>query len=140
MNVDRRQTLGLVGPMIGLALASPGTAGACPVEGVTAGTEIAPGVREIFLGSQEIRLARYKLLWMTRLVLTAGAATSPDIVPNDTVVLMEQGLLRVRLDEQEFVLCGPGGLWAFPQEAVLSYRNSGADTAILRVIELLTGF
>jgi hypothetical protein len=140
MNLHRRRALELGGPIVALALAGPITVKACATEGSTAGTEIAPGVREIFLGNREIRLARYKLLWMTRLVLTAGAATPPDIVANDTVVLMEQGLLRVRLDEQEFVLCGPGGLWAFPQEAILSYRNSGADTAILRVIELLPGF
>lgn len=138
MNVHRRQTLELAGAVLGLAAAGS-AATACPAEGATAGKEIAPGVREIFLTSQDVRLARYKLLWMTRLTLAAGAATPPDILANDTVVLMEQGLLRVRLDQQEFVLCGPGGLWAFPQEAKLSYHNTGADPAVLRVIELLPG-
>ena len=138
MNLDRRQTLGLAGSVLGLAAAGS-TVKACPAEGATAGNEIAPGVREVFLASQEVRLARYKILWMTRLTLARGAATLPEIQANDTLVLMEQGLLRVRLDQQEFVLCGPGGLWAFPQEATLSYHNTGADPAVLRVIELLPG-
>lgn len=138
MKLDRRETLGWAGSVLGLAAVDT-AANACPVEGVTAGKEIAPGVREVFLASQDVQLARYKILWMTRLTLVAGAATPPDILANDMVVLMEQGLLRVRLDQQEFVLCGPGGIWAFPQEATLSYHNTGADPAVLRVIELLPG-
>jgi hypothetical protein len=137
MNLDRRQTLGLAGSVLGLAVADS-TVKACPAEGATAGKEIAPGVREVFLASQDVRLARYKLLWMTQLVLAPGAATPSDVVANDTVVLLEQGLLRVKLDEQEFVLCGLGSLWAFPQEAMLSLHNTGTDTALVRVIELLS--
>lgn len=138
MNLDRRQTLGCAGSVLALTAAGS-TAKACPTEGTSAGKEIAPGVREVFLASQDVRLARYQILWMTRLTLAVGAATPPDILASDTVVLMEQGLLRVRLDEQEFVICGPGGFWAFPQEATLSYHNTGADPAVLRVIELLRG-
>ena len=138
MDTDRRQALASAGAVFAM-LASAGRAQGCPAEGVTAGSEIAPGVREIFLTSREVRLANCKLLWMTHLILAPGAATSPDIVANDTVVLLEQGLLRVSLDEQEFVLCGTGALWAFPEGSNLAYRNTGTDPAVLRVIELLPG-
>ena len=134
MTNDRREALGWAGAIFGWMAMGSAAAQASPGVGGTGGKEVAPGVREIFLTSQDVRLARYKLLWMTRLTLAAGAATPPDILANDTVVLMEQGLLRVRLDQQEFVLCGPGGLWAFPQEAKLSYHNTGADLAVLLVI------
>lgn len=138
MDADRRQALASAGAVLGV-LAGAGRAQACPAEGVTPGTEIAPGVREIFLASREVRLANCKLVWMTHLIIAPGADVAPDVVAADTVVLLEQGLLRVGLDEQEFVLCGTEALWAFSAGSTLSYRNTGADPAILRVIELLPG-
>ena len=139
MDSDRRQALGLAGAIIWLGSLDASPARACPLDQATGGTEIAPGVREIFRSSQEIRLARYKILWMTHLVFAPGAATPPDLVPNDVVVLLEPGLLRVRLDDQEFVLKGSGGIWAFPEGATRACHNTGADPAILRVIDLLPG-
>ena len=138
MGTDRRCVLGSAGAAFAM-LAGTRPARGWPAEGVTKGTEIATGVREVFLTSREVRLAHSKLLWMTHLIFAPGAATPPNVVADDTVVLLEQGLLRVSLDEQEFVLCGTDALWAFPEGSTLACRNTGPDVAVLRVIELLPG-
>ena len=104
----------------------------------TAGEEVAPGVREIFLARQDVTLAAYKVLWLTDLVFRRGASTPADLVTNDKVVLPQRGLLRVHLNNQEFVLCG-GVPWAAPKGATLACKNTGADVAVIRVIDLLPG-
>jgi quercetin dioxygenase-like cupin family protein len=107
--------------------------------GPKAGEEIAPGVREVFLARRDVTLASYKIVWMTDLVFQPGASTPEDVTANDMVVQMLDGLLRVRLDEEELCL-KRGDLWAFPKGARLAQANTGADVAVLRVIDLLPGF
>ena len=138
MTNDRREALSWAGAVFGWMAMGSAAAQACPGVGVTGGKEVAPGVREIFLTSQEVRLSAYKLLWMTHLVFAPGARLPADTTANDMVVMLEQGLLRVRLDEQEFVICG-NNIWAFAKGATVSYANTGADAAVLRVIDLLPG-
>ena len=140
-DIDRRRLLGGTAMLGGIVTAVPGVAEANQVMGYadTAGEEVAPGVREIFLARQDVALAAYRILWMTDLVFRPGASTPADTVANDMVVLLQQGLLRVNLDEQEFVLCDDG-VWAFPKGAKLACRNTGADVAVIRVIDLLPGF
>lgn len=138
MMQDRREALGLAGAVLGCIAVGGEAARACPGVGVSGGEEIAPGVREIFLTSQEVGLAAYKLLWMTHLVFEPGARKPADTMANDVVVMLEQGLVRVHLDEQEFVLCD-NNIWAFPKGATLAITNTGADAAVLKVIDLLPG-
>ncbi|MFL5331722.1 MAG: hypothetical protein ACJ8H8_00745 [Geminicoccaceae bacterium] len=138
MTQNRREALGWAGAVLGCMAVSGNAARACPGVGVTGGEDVAPGVREIFLTSQEVGLAAYKLLWMTHLVFEPGAGVPADTVANDAVVMLEQGLLRVHLDEQEFVLCN-SNISAFAKGSTLSYTNTGADVAVLKVIDLLPG-
>ena len=112
--VDRRSVLAL-----GLAVVPtfvPTAKGAAAAYSSNMGEEVAPGVREVFLHEQEIGLPGYKRIWMTDLIFRPGAATPPDLVPNDRLCVVLEGLLRVRLGEQEFVIgcedrargpCGP---------------------------------
>jgi hypothetical protein len=140
METDRRHALELAGTMMGLAILRTTAAHAGSGIQPTGRTEIAPGVFESFFTSQEVRLTGYRMLWLTQLAFEPGSAAPADMVANDTVVLMVQGLLRVRLDEEEFVLCNAdsmGSLWAFPQGSSLAMANTGADLAIMQVIELL---
>ena len=70
--------------------------------------------------------------------LPAGASTPLDVVPNDAICLMLEGLLRVRLGEQEFVAKKrEWPLWASPKGALERRSNTGADVAVVRVIDLL---
>ena len=141
MDAHRREALGLAGTILALAALRVPSAQAYPGLQPTGRTEIAPGVSESFLTSQEVRLAAYGMLWLTQLAFDPGASVPADMVANDTVVLMNEGLLRVRLDEQEFVLCNAGSmgsLWGFPQGATLAMTNTGADRAVMQVMELLS--
>ena len=138
--LDRRSALGFAGTLSGLVAAVPARADDCPVAvpGDRAGEEVAPGVREVFRKSQAVTLAAYKLVWMTDLVFRPGASTPADLVANDMVVLLHHGFLRVNVDETEVCL-NSGSVWAFAKGATLAYRNTGADVAVLRVIDLLPG-
>ena len=132
--VDRRSTLALglaVMPALVSTKAMPTVA-----YGPDAGAEVAPGVREVFLRERAIGLPAYKRIWMTDLVFQPGAATPPDLVPNDRICLIAEGLLRVRLEEKEFVI-KKGDLWASPKGATERRANTGADVAVARIIDLL---
>jgi quercetin dioxygenase-like cupin family protein len=133
--VDRKSALvlGLAGTL--LPVVAPDSAVAAAY-GPNAGEELAPGVREVFLSEREAALAAYKRVWMTDLVFQPGAATAVDLVPNDRVCHMVEGLLRVRLGEQEFVI-KKGDLWASPKGASEQRINTGADVAVVRIIDLL---
>jgi hypothetical protein len=100
---------------------------------------VAPGVREVFLGRQDTALATYGTVWLTDLVFRPGASRPADLLANDMVALRQHGLVRVRLDAQELMLCEDAPLWAFPKGAMLAWRNPGADTAVIRILDLLPG-
>lgn len=143
MDGNRREALGVAGAILALAALRASAAQASPGLAPTGRTEVAPGVFESFLTSQEVRLAAYGTLWLTQLAFEPGASVPADMVANDTVILMTEGLLRVRLDEEEFVLCNAGGmgaLWGFPEGSTLAMTNTGADRAVMQVIELLPRF
>jgi quercetin dioxygenase-like cupin family protein len=133
--VDRRSALvlGLAGTLLPVVAPDPAVAAAY---GPNTGEELAPGVREVFLSEREAALAAYKRVWMTDLVFQPGAATAVDLVPNDRVCHMVEGLLRVRLGEQEVVL-KKGHVWASPKGAAEGRSNTGASVAVVRVIDLL---
>ena len=142
-DLDRRSAfaLGLAAALPGLAAATPAAAATYTVDtyGPEAGEEVAPGVREVFLARRDVVLASYKIVWMTDLVFQPGASTPEDVVANDIIVQMLGGFLRVRLDEEQLFL-KRGNLWAFAKGARLAQANTGADVAVLRVIDLLPGF
>ena len=133
--MDRRSAfvLGLAGTLLPVVAPDPAAAAAY---GPNVGEEVAPGVREVFLLDREVALSAYKRVWMTDLVFQPGSATPPDLVPNDRICHVAEGLLRVRLGEQEFVI-KKGDLWASPKGASEQRINTGADVAVVRVIDLL---
>ena len=95
------------------------------------GEEVAPGVREVFLHKREVSLSAYKWAWLTDLIFQPGASIALDVVPNDTICLMVEGLLRVKLDEQEFIVTkNEHPLWASPKGAMERRSNTGADVAV----------
>ena len=104
--VDRRSALGWAMALSGTVWGVPAAAEDCLAAAYpeTAGEEVAPGVREVFLARQDVTLAAVKVLWLTDLVFRRGASTPADLVANDMVVLLQRGLLRVQLDKLEFVL------------------------------------
>ena len=106
-DADRRSALafGLAATLPGVAAATQAAAATYTVEtyGPNAGEEVAPGVREVFLSKADVALSAYKIVWMTDLVFQPGAGTPADIAANDAVCMMVEGLLRVRLGEEEFV-------------------------------------
>jgi hypothetical protein len=136
VNVDRRSAaaLGLVATIPALAAAAFPAA----TYGPKAGKEVAPGVREVFIYKREVTLSAYKWVWLTDLVFQPGASTPLDVVPNDTVCFMVEGVLRVKLDEQEFVgMKDACPLWASPKGAMERRSNTGVDVAVVRVMDLL---
>ena len=137
IDTDRRAVLAL-----GLTAAVPALVAASPDMatdyGPNEGEEVAPGVREVFLHRQEVALAAYKWVWLTDLVFQPGASTPRDVVPNDTVCIMLEGLFRVRLGEQEFMAKKrEWPLWASPKGVLERRSNTGADVAVVRIIDLL---
>ena len=141
-DMDRRSALALgsAAALPSLAAATPAAAGTYSVEtyGPNAGEEVVPGVREVFLAKADVALSTYKIVWMTDLVFRPGAGTPADVAANDAVCMMVEGLLRVRLGEEEFV-AKKGSLWATPKGTTERRSNSGAGVAVVRVIDLLPG-
>jgi hypothetical protein len=134
--VDRRSALGLA--LAAAPALIPTTPMAATAYGPNAGEEVAPGVREVFLYKREVTLAAYKWVWMTDLAFQPGSSTPLDVVPNDAICVMLEGLVRVRLGEQEFNAArGNCDLWASPKGVLERRSNTGADVAIVRVIDLL---
>ena len=84
-------------------------------------------------------LSAYKIVWMTDLVFQPGASTPADVAANDAVCVMVEGLLRVRLGEEELTAM-KGTLWATPKGTTERRSNTGAGVAVVRVIDLLPGF
>ena len=141
-DMDRRSALALgsAAALPSLAAATPAAAGTYSVEtyGPNAGEEVVPGVREVFLTKADVALSAYKVVWMTDLVFQPGASTPADIAANDAVCVMVEGLLRVRLGEEEFV-AKKGSLWATPKGTTERRSNTGPGVAVVRVIDLLPG-
>jgi hypothetical protein len=138
VNVDRRSAavLGLAATIPALTTVTSSAAAA--TYGPKAGEEVAPGVREVFLHKREVSLSAYKWAWLTDLIFQPGASIALDVVPNDTICLMVEGLLRVKLDEQEFIVTkNEHPLWASHKGAMERRSNTGADVAVVRVIDLL---
>jgi hypothetical protein len=137
MDMDRRLVLAF-----GLTTVAPAQVAASPdvaaSYGPEEGEEVASGVRKVFLYKREVTLAAYKWVWMTDLVFQPGSSTPLDVVPNDTVCVMLEGLVRVRLGKQEFnAERGNCDLWASPKGVLERRSNTGADVAVVRVIDLL---
>jgi hypothetical protein len=136
-DLDRRSSLAL-----GLAAATSASAAVGPATaamyGPEVGEEVAPGVRRVLLAERDVPLAGYRAARMSDLVLQRGARTPLAAVANDTVSIMLEGPLRVRSGELEFVAkVREWPLWATPSGAQEQRANTGADVAVVRVIDLL---
>jgi hypothetical protein len=132
--VDRRSVLAFI--VTGVpSLSVPWGAEAYSPE---SGQEVAPGVREVHLGSASVSLPGYKLVGMRDLVFQAGSNTYDPSLPNDMICHITQGLLRLKLGDWEWVAKRDIGLWAATKGGRASYRNTGADVAIVRIMDLLS--
>lgn len=137
--LDRRQALAGVALLGGAAWGAPGSADECPATyPETAGEGVAPGVREVFQTRVDVAFAGYGTIWVSDLVFQRGAVRTEDVLHNDMIILMAHGLLRVRESGWSLML-KRGAVWAFPKGVTVELRNSGAEVAVARVIDLLPG-
>ena len=133
-NVDRREALTL-----GLAAAPGlvfGTSNAAAPYHPDFGKEIAPGVRQVDLGAVASTLPGYKTVTMRDLVFQSGAYTFDPMAQNDMIGYVTDGLMRLRLDDREWV-AKKDAPWTSPRGIKTVYRNTGADVAVLRIIDLV---
>jgi hypothetical protein len=137
--LDRRMALAWSTMLAGTAASTPAAGKDCaPGHSETAGAEVAPGVREVFVTQADVAFAGYGVLWVTDLMFRRGATKPADLLPNDMIVLATQGLLRVHESGRSYLI-KHGGIGAFAKGATVELRNTGADEAVLRVIDLLPG-
>ena len=137
VGIGRRGLLGFAGILSPFAAAA---AEACDetLHPETAGEEVAPGVREVFLSSVDVAFAGYGVLWVSDLVFRRGAAKPRVVLPNDMIVLVTQGLLRVDEAGRSYLI-KRGRVGAFAKGTMVELVNTGADPAVLRVMDLLPG-
>jgi hypothetical protein len=100
-------------------------------------TELAPGVREVFVTKTEVELGRYRWLWLTDLVLEPGAELAEAEAPNDRIYLVTHGMVRLRVGGRDHLAKPPHHLWAVAAGTPTWHRNPGTDPAVIRVIDLL---
>lgn len=133
--VDRRQAFGA-----GLGAILPGLVSAPPAMaqsyGPHQGKELAPGVREVFIAKCEPGFASYRWVWVTDQIFEPGAVLPAAVAVNDMLCHMLGGLLRVKAGDREFV-AKKDDLWALPKGRLARRANTGAEAAIVRVIDLL---
>ena len=99
-NLDRRSALTLgFAAASGLAIPSPAVA---VTYDPNFGDEIAPGIRQVHLGSAASKLAGYTRISLRDLVFQPGANTYDPSPPNDMISHITDGWLRVRQGETEW--------------------------------------
>jgi hypothetical protein len=133
-NTGRRAALGFIVAGVS-SLPLPWRAAAYSPD---SGQEVAPGVREVHLGSAVVALPGYKIVGMRDLVFQPGTNTYDPSLPNDMICHVTRGLLRVKVGEREWVAKRDIGLWAGVRGSKVSYRNTGADVAVVRIMDLLS--
>ena len=134
-DIDRRSamTLGLVA-MSGVAF--PISAAAETYE-PDRGMEIAPGVRQIELGSHASTLPGYKMISMRDVVFQPGTNTYEPSAPHDMVCYVPEGNLKVTQGGSDWFARIAAGPWTTRRGIKTAYWNMFQDVAILRVIDLV---
>ena len=133
-NVDRRVALTL-GLAAAQGLVFDASAAVAPYH-PDFGKDIAPGVRQVDLGAVASTLPGYKTVTMRDLVFQPSANTFDPMTQNDMIGYVTDGLIRVRLDDREWV-AKKDAPWISPRGIKTAYRNTGADIAVLRIIDLV---
>ena len=134
-NLDRRSaiTLGFAAAS-GLAIPSPAIAVTYDPD---FGDEIAPGIRQVHLGSAASKLSGYTRISLRDLVFQPGANTYDPSSPNDMISHITDGWLRVRQGETEWIATSVYGPWTSPKGIKTVHKNPNADVAVMRIIDLL---
>jgi hypothetical protein len=134
-DVDRRSALNF-GLAAAFGAAFPISAAAGTYE-ADRGTEIAPGVRQIELGSRVSALLSYKMISMRDVIFQPGTNTYDPAPPNDMVCHVTDGTLKVTQGGSDWFSKSGTGPWASVRGLKIVYRNVHQDVAILRIIDLV---
>jgi hypothetical protein len=102
------------------------------------GTEIAPGVRQVDFGAAFSTLSGYKAVSMRDLVFQPGTNTFDPMTKNDMISHVTHGLIRFSIGDGERMSKRQMPPWITPMGTKAAYRNTGADVAVLRIIDLVS--
>jgi hypothetical protein len=100
------------------------------------GEEIAPGVRQVFLGSTASNLSGYSRISMRDLVFQPGANTYDPAIQNDMVSHVTDGCLIVRQGETQWSAGSSYGPWTSAKGIKIAYVQTLSEVAVLRIIDL----
>ena len=100
------------------------------------GEEIAPGVRQVFLGSAASNLSGYTRIAMRDLVFQPGANTYDPAIQNDIISHVTDGWLIVRQGETQWVAGSSYGPWCSAKGIKTAYMQTHSDVAVLRILDL----
>jgi hypothetical protein len=100
------------------------------------GEEIAPGVRQVHVGSTVSKLSGYARISIIDLVFQPEANTYDPAIQNDIIGHVIDGSLIVRQGETQWAAGSSYGPWTSPKGIKTSYKNVHTEVAVLRIIEL----
>jgi hypothetical protein len=133
-DVDRRLALTLgFAAVSGLAIPSTAVARTYDPD---VGEEIAPGVRQIFLGSAASDLSGYTRISMRDLVFQPGSNTYDPSIQNDMISYVAEGALIVRQGGTQWIAKSGYGPWTSRKGIKTAYLQTHSEVAVLRIIDL----
>ena len=100
------------------------------------GEEIAPGVRQIHIGSATSNLSGYTRVSIRDLVFQPGANTYDPSIQNDMISHVTDGQLIVRQGETQWVAGSDYGPWTSAKGTKIAYTQITSEVAVLRIIDL----
>jgi hypothetical protein len=133
-DVDRRLALTLGFALSGLAIPHPAVARTYDPD---VGEEIAPGVRQVFLGSTASNLSGYTRISMRDLVFQPGSNTYDPSIPNDMISYVTDGALIVRQGGTQWIAKSGYGPWTSTKGTKIAYVQTHSEVAVLQIIDLL---
>jgi hypothetical protein len=136
-DIDRRLALTLGLAATSGVVAAFSTSAAAETYEADRGEEIAPGIRQIDLGSHVSPLPGYKMISMRDLVFQPKTNTYDPAAPNDMVCHLIEGILIVTQDGSAQYAQSYTGPWTSRRGIKTAYRNAFQDVAILRIIDLI---
>ncbi len=101
------------------------------------GSEIAPGVRQIVIGSRPSTLPHYQRVTMRDVVFQPGTNTYDPAAPNDMLCHVTDGILRVTEAGFDWFAKNGTGPWTSAKGTKLAYKNLHQDVAVLRIVDLI---
>jgi hypothetical protein len=100
------------------------------------GEEIAPGVRQVFLGSAASNLSGYTRISMRDLVFQPGSNTYDPSIQNDMISYVAEGVLIVRQGGTQWIAKSSYGPWTSTKGTKTAYMQKHSEVTVLRIIDL----